>query len=376
MLIPVNSTSSFKITLSDEKEEESSSELDVRIRILLEKLRGRRKRRSTTTATQDAMLEHLAYIVLHESRPVCASDFLHFKVGDLEYSLTKGTSSKYLQYLKSIGSIIFCYRTTNSYYSLENYRFAFYPTWVNPVNENANLRGRGDLADLIERLAYDTPAAHDIRLWFNAPDIYERMAVRTITATTSGGDNDSGGNNGTNNSNNRTVVQLLGKRQVSKDLVIPTMILDAGIKAKITVSKNDSVSIILACTNYPVKFDTVGLLNLHSSLSKIEERLRKLVFDLAHIPHFSTWTVTMWHINHDSIETYAGEKFQVAWRDFTGAWISAYSKTSKGVVRLERQEYPGRSVKEAVEEKLTNLQQRGTGTTGGGEAEVVGGAGQ
>ena len=74
----------------------------------------------------------------------------------------------------------------------------------------------------------------------------------------------------------------------------------------------------------------------------------------------------MWHVNLESIERYAGEKFHVAWRDSTGAWVNAYSKTSKGVVRIERQEYPHLQFKEAVERKLNRL-------TAANEKQEVGG---
>jgi hypothetical protein len=75
----------------------------------------------------------------------------------------------------------------------------------------------------------------------------------------------------------------------------------------------------------------------------------------------------MWHVGFDSLERYAGERFEIAWEDFTGAWTRAYTKLLKEVdrrgraksrsllpvTRLERQEYPDIPVRTAVEEKLS-----------------------
>jgi hypothetical protein len=39
---------------------------------------------------------------------------------------------------------------------------------------------------------------------------------------------------------------------------------------------------------------------------------------LLSVPESGNWTLMMWHINLDSLERYAGEKFEVAWEDFAG----------------------------------------------------------
>jgi hypothetical protein len=55
------------------------------------------------------------------------------------------------------------------------------------------------------------------------------------------------------------------------------MKLDGGIVGTITVHHNDTVSVILSCSNSPVKFDIGGLVILTTSLVRIEERLGFLI---------------------------------------------------------------------------------------------------
>jgi hypothetical protein len=49
------------------------------------------------------------------------------------------------------------------------------------------------------------------------------------------------------------------------------------IVGTITMPHNDTVSVILSCSNSPVKFDIVGLVILASEAVRIEERLGFLI---------------------------------------------------------------------------------------------------
>ena len=67
------------------------------------------------------------------------------------------------------------------------------------------------------------------------------------------------------------------------------------------------------------------------------------------------WIVTMWHFGADALITYSGEKFNVSWETAQHALITAYSKDwkdGKRRIRIEKQEYPKKSLAEALEEKL------------------------
>ena len=64
----------------------------------------------------------------------------------------------------------------------------------------------------------------------------------------------------------------------SKGLILPIMNLDGGIiVGTITMHHNDTVSVILSCSNSLVKFDFSGLVILASEVVRIEERLGFLI---------------------------------------------------------------------------------------------------
>jgi hypothetical protein len=358
---------------------------------------------SKTTPSQDVMLEHLAYLVLHENKPVCWRDFQKFVVDGKEYSLKKGTIRNNLSRLKRLGLIEFSYRSIDAYYSLhvETNRKTSTMT-AHPARVY-----RHDLAALIERMAFDTPAAHDIHLRFHSQMIWRTLSVLAAQPPIL---------QSLSLQSSRSAT--LSTQPVSKDIVLPEMTLGKGIKGIVTVHKTDTVTVILSCSESPIRFDIGGLVVLSSSLARIEERLLTLIDNaqhkmlplqpvryclssaanpavktvtttlssllaqfvktcsnnrekaLLHIPEYGSWVVTMWHIGRDSIERYTGEKFEVAWQDFSGEWIRVYSKemmigkshpnkgkksTRNCILRIERQEYPKERLRNAVEQKLSML---------------------
>jgi hypothetical protein len=153
----------------------------------------------------------------------------------------------------------------------------------------------------------------------------------------------------------------------SKDLVLQREILENGaIKAGITIHHNNTVSISLACSEYPIHFDIAGLVRLTSSLCQLEERLRSKLLNLIDIPYYGTWTVNMWHIGVDSKERYTGPAYEETWENTRGVMYRIYSKLvedEKRVLRLERQEYPNNPLHDAVEQILSRV--LGGGGVGG-----------
>ena len=66
----------------------------------------------------------------------------------------------------------------------------------------------------------------------------------------------------------------------------------------------------------------------------------------------------MRHFGVDSAITYIGEKFYASWGVGQHALITVYSKDwkdGKSRVRIEKQEYPQKSLAEALEEKLYSV---------------------
>lgn len=121
-------------------------------------------------------------------------------------------------------------------------------------------------------------------------------------------------------------------REKSKDLALTMIRLEVGITGHITVHRNDTVSVILACSQSPVYLDIKGLVRLTSALAHIEAKIGVIieraiselrlhdeqpkhhypplddVKPVHHliIPESGTWIITMWHVNRDSIQRYAG----------------------------------------------------------------------
>jgi hypothetical protein len=70
----------------------------------------------------------------------------------------------------------------------------------------------------------------------------------------------------------------------------------------------------------------------------------------------------MWHFGRDALTEYTGERFSVTWEVGEHALIRAYTKKmaeqgrsttrNKSFVRVERQEYPNKTLEQAAQEKL------------------------
>jgi hypothetical protein len=73
------------------------------------------------------------------------------------------------------------------------------------------------------------------------------------------------------------------------------------------------------------------------------------------IPDHNNWVVIMWHFSRDSLNTYKGEKFEVAWGNAKKVLTRVYTKKMKDRkyrVRIERQECPNKTLEDIVGEKL------------------------
>jgi hypothetical protein len=131
----------------------------------------------------------------------------------------------------------------------------------------------------------------------------------------------------------------------------------------VTVQPTDTVSIVIGCSFCPVAVDIHGVVRLSEALAIVRERLSKLIEECKKtndtlnpvIADHMTWTVTMWHFGADALITYEGEKIYTSWEVGQHALITAYSKDwkdGKRRIRIEKQEYPKKSLAAALEEKL------------------------
>jgi hypothetical protein len=149
---------------------------------------------------------------------------------------------------------------------------------------------------------------------------------------------------------------------------------------KVVVHKTDIVSVTIGCSLKPVVVDVSGIIRFSNALTRVEERLSLILGrnndfnclnnpiaynsgDLFHdpnadgpkIPEHNSWIVTMWHFGADASVEFTGQRFETTWKNGEGALVRAYSKVMKDKrnrVRLEMQEYPRKTVADAIGEKL------------------------
>jgi hypothetical protein len=72
------------------------------------------------------------------------------------------------------------------------------------------------------------------------------------------------------------------------------------------------------------------------------------------IPDFRNWVITMWHFNRDGLKECSDEKFHVTVEKANHTIERIYSKDFNGKIRprWEIQEYPNKTVKETINDKL------------------------
>jgi hypothetical protein len=158
--------------------------------------------------------------------------------------------------------------------------------------------------------------------------------------------------------------QQLRLNSNSEDIVLPTWNIN-DLNIKVTLHRTNTVSIIVGCSYAPIAADVGGVIRLSNALSKVEERISRLVdecgkvipggYESLPIPEHTRWMVTMWHFGADASVEYTGEMFSSTWNVGENALIRAYSKVMKDRktrIRLERQEYPRKTLADAIEEKL------------------------
>jgi hypothetical protein len=104
----------------------------------------------------------------------------------------------------------------------------------------------------------------------------------------------------------------------SKDIVLPTWNIN-DLDIKVTVHRTNTVSVIVGCSYAPIATDVGGVIRLSNALTRIEERISRLLDDCGKIipgeyeslpiPEHTRWMVTMWHFGADASREYTGEMF-------------------------------------------------------------------
>lgn len=276
-----------------------------------------------------AMSSRMAYIVIMEKRPFSYHDFLVFEESGKTYKVSHGTYRNKISALIKTGEVIRLYNSGIGFYSLPGFNF------LKLVTPDHALVHNDPLYKLIQNLPVGKQSIHDIRLKFKIPDIWKIVSVNP----------------------NFT------KAKRSGDIVIPSWN-NGNTIIRTLIHKTNTVSVIVGCSLCPIPLDTEGIINFFALLVRVEEQLKTILNNqfFVHnkklnfsIPDYKQWTVTMWHFGRDSLIEYNGERFSITIEKAQDILVRAYTKnTEKGKkrIRLEKQEYPMKSIEDAIEDKL------------------------
>lgn len=303
---------------------------------------------SKMSELDQAMEKHMTYLVHSMNRPFSYRDFMVFEVDEKEYRMSHGTFRNKISRLKKAGLVELACIAGIAFYTLKGKRFGRVMT---PNHAGVYYSKPDPLSRLIDTLPMNKAAVHDIRLNFKVKGIWSALSARHPTFPV---------------------------RAISNDICIPTWKIDY-LLIRAVVHKTDTVTIMVVCSLAPVVVNVNDLIRLSDTLVRVEERLSTLInvndfgdrgntMVMTHdndgssysepltIPQHTVWKVTMWHFGADATVEYTGDKFSVTWDAGQNALIRAYTKemndNRRTRIRLERQEYPRKTLAEAIEEKL------------------------
>jgi hypothetical protein len=337
---------------------------------------------SRMSELSDALMYRMSHLVFIEKRPFCYRDFLKFEIDGKEYRTKHGTFRNHVSKLMKAGKVEREYHSGLCFYTIKGVNFGrrkskpAVETMMmkqpmtsnhtevshchchchhdNHAKENAAVHDNSiaPIYNIIQNVPLDRNSLHDIHMRFGVPNIWTLVSSSVDAARSQ-----------------QQEQQQLRLNSISKDIALPVWNID-NLNIKTTVHKTNTVSVVVGCSYAPIALDINGIIRLSNALTRVEERLSRLVddcsskgingdeYESAVIPEHSHWIVTMWHFGADASVEYTGEKFSATWGLAENALIRAYSKNmrdGKTTIRLERQEYPGKSLADAVMNKLSPL---------------------
>jgi hypothetical protein len=293
-----------------------------------------------------ALWKRITQIVLTENRPFSYLDFVpNFYVDGKQFNIADGTfRNKVSDMINAEKVEVICY-SPQAFYTLKGVTFAkpmiddrigvVLPIQLKYITNDSLYRS-------IKNLPFGQKSLHNIRLRFEARRIWS-----TIISY-----------------NSEEEYKINPK---SKDIRLPLMTID-NLDIHVNIHRTDTVSVIIGCSYSPIAVDVNGVIRLSSALGRVKEALCKIlerycsntstedaVANAITIPDHMSWIVTMWHFGADVLADYAGEKNYRRWGFAEKILFTIYDKEWKGGkrrIRWDCQEYPGKPVVQALEEKL------------------------
>jgi hypothetical protein len=320
-----------------------------------------------------AIEKHMNYIVFTQHRPFSYRDFQTFEVDGKNQNMSNGTFRNKISQLRKAGKVEREYISGLAFYTLKGVHFGrgkhnssrmmmkmtqpmtpnhMEVSSVTAVTESSNAitnpsPNPPSICNIIQELPPNNNSVHDIHLKFQVPDIWNIISSSSSSSSSN-----------------------YKPDSKSKDIALPVLNVN-NLKIRTTIHRTDTVTVVVACSNAPIVTDTAGIIRLSIALTRVEERLSRIVdecgksiaggYESLTIPEHDRWIVTMWHFGHDGSNEYTGQKYCSTWRDPQNALIRNYikhmnssrsSSTSTTIIRKERIECPNKSLPDAIEEKL------------------------
>jgi len=282
------------------------------------------------TELEDAMREHMAFIVNIEHRPFCYKDFSYFEVNGKQYRIAHGTFRNKISKLKRNCEVELITKSNPTFYTLRGCRFdnkilmTSNRTEANKITTQKIIRH--PLYQILEGTSFGQRAVHDLHLTFKTQGIYNALL---------------------NNPELKTEIN-----SYNKGIRFPYVDIDK-FSIILSVYPIDTCQIVIGCSENPILLNFEGVNKLTTTLCRIEERLSNLcVKSSINVPKYNDWTITLWHIGKDSISEYSGKMFHCEWNLAEQMILRIYTKTiennKNSRVRIEIQQNPTINIEQLV----------------------------
>lgn len=276
------------------------------------------------TELDDAMREHMAFIVHKERKPFSYKDFSYFVVNGKPYTVSHGTFRNKISEMLQNGEVEINTKSNPNFYTLKGYRFDNKILMTGNYTEANEISTQKvihhPLYQILEYTPFGQRSVHDIHLIFNTQGIYNTLLK--------------------NQDLEREINPYnKGIRFLYTDIDKFSIIL--------SVYPNNTCHIVIGCSENPIPLNFEGANKLATTLCRIEERLSQLcVKSSIQIPNYKYWIITLWHIAKDSLTEYSDQMFHCEWSLAEQMILRIYAKTigknkeSKNRVRIEMQQNP------------------------------------
>ena len=124
----------------------------------------------------DAMKEHMAYLVFNEHKPFSYKDFHYFEVNGKPYCMTHGTFRNKISNLIQNGEVEIDVKSNPTFYTLKGYRFGNRNVMTDNHMEVNNITTQKiihqPIYQILEGTAFGERTVHNLHSCFKAIGIY------------------------------------------------------------------------------------------------------------------------------------------------------------------------------------------------------------